>query len=702
MTDKNKTESMPGIQPKMGQRMETSVMGDGAKGSAAASELLIGRVLKGRQRNYRITDVLDASTGGESDLYLCKEEGREEKDAPVFTAKVYHSARRINFEIREKLLNFLTNIDMNKSNILPILDYGEIDSTIFDIMPYMKRGDLSRHGKFSFKELFNKIIPQLNETLREIHRAGFIHRDIKPRNLYMTDDGRVVVGDFGIASENVSEINMTHGRGTDGYRAPELNDHVVTQKSDYFSLGITIASLYKGEEIFDGIDDYLIGSRIIGKNLPLDIDEADSDLGKLIYGLIEYNPSLRFGYEEVRRWCSNPKDVTVPQTKYTYSMAYRFEQGSYSDPVTLSEALAVKWDWACKHLYKGKLEKYFDEVDQELALRANEIVERECKNDRDLGLFKFLYYLNSGISFYWRGKKYKSIADIARRIFENPDVIDPDILAMLKSGAISWRIERTRGEAPGTKETLDRIRSIETMAKKGREGMAYYLFGYEYTDDKYFPIGKSRARNVDEVFDAITGSAADFYAHCDKLLSSDHFYAFITFLGYGDAARELINSLGDDKVDNYNLLMTLFYEIVSDKKAVADFYIKYGTKGHLYWIKQNLGLYRFSGSEAVIIKSNIENIKINNTMSLTEINYRFEILQKHVIGFQKIFHDNIFLSYMGIYGGFETKGITSNNSDAFFVYDFLGRKAPGGFKRYIEGIAETPPVDDTDAALSEA
>lgn len=121
-------------------------------------------------------------------------------------------------------------------------------------------------------------------------------------------------------------------------------------------------------------------------------------------------------------------------------------------------------------------------------------------------------------------------------------------------------------------------------------------------------------------------------------------------MGYSDAARELINSLGDDKVDNYNLLMTLFYEIVSDKKAVADFYIKYGTKGHLYWIKQNLGLYRFSGSEAVIIKSNIENIKINNTMSLTEINSMFEILQKHVIGFQKIFHDNIFLSYMGIYG----------------------------------------------------
>ena len=104
-------------------------------------------------------------------------------------------------------------------------------------------------------------------------------------------------------------------------------------------------------------------------------------------------------------------------------------------------------------------------------------------------------------------------------------------------------------------------------------------------------------------------------------------------MGYGDAARELINSLGDDKVDNYNLLMTLFYEIVSDKK-VADFYIKYGTKGHLYWIK-NLGLYRFSGSEAVIIKSNIENIKINNTMSLTEINSMFEILQKHVIGFQR-------------------------------------------------------------------
>lgn len=698
MGDKNRTEAMPGIKQRDGQKMETLVMKEEASSPDAASELLTGHILKGRYRNYIITEVLDISTGGESDLYLCKEVGREGKDTPVHTAKVYHSKRRIDFEIREKLLEFLVNVDMDKVNILPILDYGEIDYTVFDIMPYMERGDLSRHGRFSFQELINSIIPQLNRALGEIHKAGFIHRDIKPKNLYMTDDGRVVVGDFGIASENAGELNLTQGaRGTYGYRAPELKDGITTQKSDYFSLGITIASLYKGTEVFDGIPDYLIGARILDKDLQLAIEEADSDLNTLINGLIEIYPDRRFGYEEVRKWCNNPKDVTAPQVDYTYSRPYRFEKGSYNNPRELSKALAEKWDWACKHLYKGKLEKYLDGVDQDLALRANEIVEKDCKDDMDLGLFKFLYYLNNSISLCWRGRIYESVADIAKDVFKDLYVVDSDIMALIKSGAISWRIGKMGGDSPDAKKILDKIKRIETMAQEGGEEMAYYLLGYECTDDTYLPIGEYKARNANDVFVELSRDLGSFYARCDDLLYKSTFYAFLVSLGYREAANELSDSLGDDTVDNYNLLMSLFYEIVTDKRSVADFYIKYGTKAHLYWTKQNLDLYEFNGAEAMKIKENIEKVEFRDTMSLTEINSRFETLQKHINDFQGVFHDNIFLTYTGIYEDFDRKGITSKNSDAFFVYNFFGRKAPGGFKRYIEGITETPPVDDTDA-----
>lgn len=681
MADGRKTEAMPGMKLCPEPRMETSVMDDTIDCFSTASEILTGRVLRGHYRRYMVTDVLDLSTGGESDLYLCREiDDDNSLSLPLFTAKVYHSARKIDSSLRGRLLDFLTSVDRDKSHLLPVIDFGEIHGTVFDIMPYMKGGDLSKHGKFSFKELIDSVIPQLNEALQEIHQAGFIHRDIKPKNLYLSDDGRVVVGDFGISSESVGEINLTRGRGTDGYGAPELKLNTVTKKSDYFSLGITVASLYKGAELFADIDVYSIGARIVGKNLPLRIAEEDSDLGTLIDGLIDRDPFRRFGYEEVKKWCSNPKAVAAPRTKHTYDRVYTFKNTAYNEPEELAEALAKGWNWACEHLYKGKLERFFSEQDQDLAVQADIIVERDCKRDMDLGLFRFLYYLDRDLPLCWRGEKYESIRNIANEILRAPNRIDADIMDLIKSGAISWRLEQEKGESADAKERLSRIKDIEVMAReKNRAKIAYYLFGYECIENKRFFMGDDVAKDVDEIFSILLENVRGFYTNCDALLSSGSFFAFLISLGYREAVFELTGYLGEDKMENYNLLLSLFYGIVSNKKAVTEFYIKYGTRAHLYWIKQNLNLYKFNGKAALEIRGNIEAVEFKNTMTLTELNDQFELLQKYIDEFQGAFFNNIFLSHIGIFNNYDIRGITSNNSDAFFIYDFLGRPAPNIF-----------------------
>jgi serine/threonine protein kinase len=114
--------------------------------------------------------------------------------------------------------------------------------------------DLLRSGvKFTTEQALDVCI-QVAEGLDHAHRQGIVHRDVKPDNLMLLEDGTVKITDFGIAKISTSNLTRT-GQfiGTPNYMSPEqVIGHVIDGRSDLFSLGIILYELLTGEKPFMG------------------------------------------------------------------------------------------------------------------------------------------------------------------------------------------------------------------------------------------------------------------------------------------------------------------------------------------------------------------------------------------------------------------------------------------------------------------
>src|SRR4029077_4020134 len=93
----------------------------------------------------------------------------------------------------------------------------------------------------------------LAEALNRAHRAGIIHGDLKPANILVTDDGKVKLGDFGIARFATQVSGSGRMMGTPAYLSPEqIWGEPQTTRSDLFSLGIILYQMVTGAAPFEG------------------------------------------------------------------------------------------------------------------------------------------------------------------------------------------------------------------------------------------------------------------------------------------------------------------------------------------------------------------------------------------------------------------------------------------------------------------
>ena len=197
------------------------------------------------------------SKGGVADVYQARQvtgEGNFEVAVKVFRPGY---AQRESF--REYFMTEAEKIgQFDHPNILPFLEFGEGEDLLYTVTPYVATGtldDLMRSvgGKFSAIQAL-PIMQQLCSAVQYAHDHDVIHGNIKPSNIFIAGDGRMLLSDFGIARRyDDSQQSLTRvGWGSAEYAAPEQSLGVLRRASDIYTLGVLLFRILTGRPPFTG------------------------------------------------------------------------------------------------------------------------------------------------------------------------------------------------------------------------------------------------------------------------------------------------------------------------------------------------------------------------------------------------------------------------------------------------------------------
>lgn len=375
-------------------------------------------------------DVIGA--GGQGTVVAATDgEGR------LFAAKIAYQPHAVRDRLaRRTVLAYLRRLmadhplgenHFHETHLMPMYATGQISDSVpglgestYDVAVMPLCDDAFARAGASFEELRDTVIPQAARALHLLHDEGIVHRDVKPKNLYLLE-GEVVLGDFGISS--VLEEGRDTGATKVDRRTPGYSPHssVVQRENDWYALGYTIWTLYNGgrhphQTLIDGDD--LSAVLAGGRPVPFEARAPEHEtLGQLVYGLTYAHSQGRLGYDDIQRWLADPGAFRYRDPLDAAAMAgpagYQFEGDLYESRATLVTALAGNWQRAKRHLYTHGLEDYFRKLGEtDLAVALNDITDRDPDTlpddedgNEDLGLSRALSLIDpTRNAVFWKGE----------------------------------------------------------------------------------------------------------------------------------------------------------------------------------------------------------------------------------------------------------------------------------------------------------
>ena len=164
-------------------------------------------------------------------------------------------------------------------HIVQVYDTGEFDGLDFLVMEYVHgvnlRYEMNQQVTFSVRETL-RIVGETLDGLASAHRAGVVHRDIKPQNIIISRDGKVKVTDFGIAKAASSSTITSSTMGSVHYISPEqARGGYSDERSDIYSFGITLFEMLTGTVPFDGDSTVSVAVQHIQEEIPKPSTVAD-------------------------------------------------------------------------------------------------------------------------------------------------------------------------------------------------------------------------------------------------------------------------------------------------------------------------------------------------------------------------------------------------------------------------------------------
>jgi eukaryotic-like serine/threonine-protein kinase len=251
-----------------------------------------GSTIDGRYRLLR-----RIGSGGMADVWLAEDPHLQRRVA----LKILH--RRF-AQDREFVERFRREAEaaagLSHPNIVAVFDRGDVDGTYYIAMQLLEGRSLKTLiDQGLTPEQASALIRQVLEAAGYAHRHGVVHRDLKPQNVIVDDDGVATVTDFGIARAGASEITQAGSvMGTPHYLSPEqAQGQAVTAVSDLYSVGVMLYEALAGRVPFEADSAVAIAMKQVSTapQRPSSIDPAVSPaLDAVVMRALEKDPGQRF------------------------------------------------------------------------------------------------------------------------------------------------------------------------------------------------------------------------------------------------------------------------------------------------------------------------------------------------------------------------------------------------------------------------
>ena len=188
-------------------------------------------------------------------------------------------------------------------NIVDIYDVGEVAGTPYFVMEYVRgqtlKSIIEHEGPFHPDDVAG-LLQQVCSALDYAHERGYVHRDVKPQNILVDNDGHAIVVDFGIA-KSVSDDNLTEvgdGLGTVHYLSPEqASGLMATPASDVYSVGVVAFEMLTRSVPFDADSAVGIAVKHVQEQAPAPSDYLPSippAVDAIVMRALDKDPTKRF------------------------------------------------------------------------------------------------------------------------------------------------------------------------------------------------------------------------------------------------------------------------------------------------------------------------------------------------------------------------------------------------------------------------
>lgn len=658
------------------------------------------KLVSSKGNDYLVKEIL-SKEGGESVILMCSDSNGNDVAAKVFYEPVNSTGSSIS--ARARVLEYMATEEGQKYT-LAVVDFGLVEfgnsKYYFEITPYIAEGDISDDGQFSFNEIV-EITRTLNEALHSIHQAGILHRDVKPQNIFKTETGEYKLGDFGVAklAEKGRSSSTRHIVGTDLYTAPELRlgltDSPVfmyDNKTDYYSLGVTLGSLFEGRLVYEEMDDSQILASVRRGKLPLRrVDPNREQLENLLNGLCRFDSNNRFGYEDVKHWLAD-HNYTGGMDDDEWPRAFEMLEGKFRDERSLFEGITKDeehWNMGKRMLYGKYFENFFKSFKPKIANAAQTADELYRTNHDDKGLTVFLKGLFPAGPIVWKGQTFNSLSELGDTMVKTKKPLDYGVI--LQNHCVSHWLEHTEGIVAG-EDTIQLVKRIEDLSVTEPK-VACYWFGNSFAPQRKLQICNREVSTIDELLSALFSIPAAFYQldGYQKLISRSDgadLYGFLYSLGYKELVElEWQHLESCDTFNKVTILMSMLDNIAdkagSDPSPVRKFYVNYGPIGIALYIKKLVtdNVYIPLDVDGKQILSSIYNYRVSASGSINDI---FRSLNSLVEATDKLRRNLVENPHCILTGVYENKGIICSNLCGCFAFKIFDRYAPLGFNAWIE------------------